>query len=580
VAGDFIYYTEGADGLQIYQLDDANGAVARGRFDTAGSARDVQVVDEVAFVADGSGGLQMIGVTNPDAPMVLGGVPIAAAEYVAVFDNRAYVLASSVSSPMMHIVDVSDPASASIVGSVPIVGGARTVAVHNERAYVGSSDNGIDVFDVGNPEEPEFLQRVLRDPGRYSGFHIFDGYLIGGARSGLVVMDLVDPDRPSIVGSVPLAGDSGRGMDLREARAYVGLSRGTGVVDVSNPRQPTYLGTLARAQIGWDVAVGPDVVVVSTVREGFATSAPVIPLPPSLGPEVRIQGRVQALQARGGKGYVGTQFPNELWVIDGSDPANPRKEGGVVMPQAFGPIALRDELLFAAGRGMHVVDVSDSSAPAVLGGEDELFSGFAASLVANGDYLYAGLSNAIQLVDVSTPAAPTLGGAFATASTPECLLLDGVALLSCERFSGMRVSDVTQPDVPVLGNLLLDSVEGMDAGLSTAYVGHLVDTGRDELRMVDYSNVAAPAIGTAVTLPSAPRAVAVNDDYAYVSINGGAQVQVIDVSDPGLPFLAAELPTRFEASLLAASEDAIFVGLGAFGQHGLQVFSAPVREVP
>ncbi len=77
---------------------------------TQGSARDVQLVGVLAYVADGAGGLRLFDLTDPGSPAPLGSLPPLAggsALAVEVIGTRAYVANGD---PGVQIVDVSDPA--------------------------------------------------------------------------------------------------------------------------------------------------------------------------------------------------------------------------------------------------------------------------------------------------------------------------------------------------------------------------------------------------------------------------------------------------------------------------------------
>ena len=63
-----------------------------GGFNTSGQAKEVVVAGNLAYVADGTAGLQVIDVSNPASPVRLGSYPTrGTARGVAVAGNRVYV---------------------------------------------------------------------------------------------------------------------------------------------------------------------------------------------------------------------------------------------------------------------------------------------------------------------------------------------------------------------------------------------------------------------------------------------------------------------------------------------------------
>jgi len=134
-----------------------------------GQALDVAVLQSIAVVADGSGGVRVFDVsqTNPRflralaTPDAACGVKIMRAASGSLY---AYVAAMTSG---LFTVDVSTPSQASIVG----VAASRDVAfgidlfgeyacVANGGAYFGAPANGLQVFSIAQPTQPletEFL---------------------------------------------------------------------------------------------------------------------------------------------------------------------------------------------------------------------------------------------------------------------------------------------------------------------------------------------------------------------------------------------------------------------------------------
>ncbi len=100
------------------------------------------------YVADGDSGLQVIDITNPQSPQIMGSVDTPErALGVAVSGTHAYV-ADWKSG--LQVIDITNPQSPQIVGSVDTPGNALDVAVSGSHAYaVGSS--GLQVWSLCRP---------------------------------------------------------------------------------------------------------------------------------------------------------------------------------------------------------------------------------------------------------------------------------------------------------------------------------------------------------------------------------------------------------------------------------------------
>jgi len=72
VSGDIAYVAAGSAGLQVVNVADRRAPSIIGSLDTPGNANDVRAVGNRVYVADGASGLRIIDVTNPASPVALG----------------------------------------------------------------------------------------------------------------------------------------------------------------------------------------------------------------------------------------------------------------------------------------------------------------------------------------------------------------------------------------------------------------------------------------------------------------------------------------------------------------------------
>ena len=71
VAGSYAYVNDGSGGLQIINVSEPKNPTIAGSFDELGSPEDVYVSGSYAYVTDylwGQQGLKIIDITNPDSP--------------------------------------------------------------------------------------------------------------------------------------------------------------------------------------------------------------------------------------------------------------------------------------------------------------------------------------------------------------------------------------------------------------------------------------------------------------------------------------------------------------------------------
>ena len=105
-----------------------------GSVDTPGNAKDVAVSGAYAYVADHGGGIRVIDVSTPSAPVEVGSTDAGYAGGVAVAGSYAYVAAGL---PLgLRVIDVSTPSTPVMVGFFDTPGWARDVAVSGGYATV------------------------------------------------------------------------------------------------------------------------------------------------------------------------------------------------------------------------------------------------------------------------------------------------------------------------------------------------------------------------------------------------------------------------------------------------------------
>ena len=174
---------------------------------TAGPSRWLAIAGTHAYVADGfPSGLQVVDISNPASPAIVGSVSFSdAAMGVAVAGTHAYVAAHSSG---LQVVDISNPASPVIVGGVDTPGAAFGVAVAGNHAYVADWTSGLQAVDISNPASPVIVGS-LDIPGAAYGLAVAGTHAyVAEPAVGLEVVDISNPSSPAVVGSggTPAAG--------------------------------------------------------------------------------------------------------------------------------------------------------------------------------------------------------------------------------------------------------------------------------------------------------------------------------------------------------------------------------------
>ena len=250
VVGNYAYVADRDGGLQIYNIANPAAPFHVGEYDfnNQGIAQAIDVVGNLAYLAVGEAGLQIINIANPAAPVFVGSIATPArARGVQVIGNLAYVADDSGNGGGLQIVDVSNPAAPSILGSfgVSTPGGlAGGVEVIGNIAYLTDGNNGLQIVNVTDSSNPTLIKNVLTPGGAAIGLDVVGNYaFVANREGGLQVIDISTPATASIVGTLNTPGVA-TGVQVDGNFAYVADGAfGLQVIDITNPTSPILINT-------------------------------------------------------------------------------------------------------------------------------------------------------------------------------------------------------------------------------------------------------------------------------------------------------------------------------------------------
>ncbi len=193
-----------ANGSGLYTLDLSNpyGSAPQmlGFLPTAGQLNDVAYSGSMAYLADWTGGLRIIDVSDPANPAEVSTVPIQAWKITA-HSDYAFVTEANPNFPdTLKIYDTSDPYTPSMIASYTLPEDAYDVEYADGYLYVACFNSGLRIFDVSNPNSPIEVSWIdlpwvldvdIEGDMAYIASADWDG--------GLVSVDIADPENPAIL---------------------------------------------------------------------------------------------------------------------------------------------------------------------------------------------------------------------------------------------------------------------------------------------------------------------------------------------------------------------------------------------
>lgn len=293
VAGNYAYICDATNGLIVEDISDSSLPVAVYRLPINGDASNCFPVPPYLYISDKSDTLRVISLANPTAPVEYGkcAMNVDQPYGLCVAGDYAYV---SGRSSGLAIFNVSNPAAPVAVTTFNTPGQAYDVLVSGTTAYIADGTFGVRIVNVSNPSTPVELG-FYNTSGSAQGLAINGNalYVADGA-SGVAILNVQDPANPALLGTFNTPGTA-KSVLFSESLFVADATYGIRALDVSNPAAPVdvgYIGCFGSAThlvhygslIG--LADGPDGLYV--IREEITTGVQEKPAEVVL-PEIRIR---------------------------------------------------------------------------------------------------------------------------------------------------------------------------------------------------------------------------------------------------------------------------------------------------
>lgn len=521
-----------------------------GTVSTKDKVRSIFSSGNYAYVALGSGGMEVLDVSTPKAPKRIGRVDTPGfASSIVVLGNHAYVADGSAG---LQIIDISSPENPYLVGFLNTTGSAFSLSVSGDYVYLADGEKGLRIIDVRNPSAP-FLAAGLDTQDIAQSVAVSGNFaFVANGKSGLLVVDVSNPLRPV---PVRLLGTEGAAVAVAvsEGRAIVSTdAKKVLLIDCETPEE-----SIVNGKLGIDGFVK----AISIVGNRMFLSAPVCatedcfaaysslhmvdisnPFQPVLIESLGVSGFASALLVRGDYVYVANDPGTSILDTSQRDLQVDLFDGGSLFT------------------GLQVVDVRrPSPAPLV---SDLAMSGLNGVLAIQADYAYLGDDEGIKVIDIHDPGNLRLVGSTDTPLPLLSLVLgDGFAFGATTQ--GLYVFDTSDPLRPILTG----SIGLPNAGGGIAVSGqYLFATSINGLCVVDISDPRSPVVvleWTESLIGYSPY-IAILGNAAYLS-NFFGGLLAVDVSNPLLPELKASMPDSQFVFSADVSNQAIYMANMFFG---------------
>ena len=215
VAGSYLYAVDNIvgnapenEGLRIHQISASDQTTVfsyKGFCATPGTANDIMVFGDYAYIADGDHGLQIVDISDKTNPEITGSVEtIDNSRGVFVNGNYGYI----VNGTGLSIIDITDKSNPRHISSIDTKGDAGGIFIYRDHAYVADGTPGLVVIDLADKINPKIIG-TASTAGTANGIFIQDNYaFVANGSQGAAILDITDNSDPVRISSLNI----GKGM--------------------------------------------------------------------------------------------------------------------------------------------------------------------------------------------------------------------------------------------------------------------------------------------------------------------------------------------------------------------------------
>ena len=420
----------------------------------------------LAFMASTRAGLIIYDISEPTTPIITAFY----GEAEAAFDVVTSGVLGYVSGKYLYVVDFTELSSPTIVSTHTLTGYGMGMFLQQERerVYLGTTSGTLHVFDVADPSSPTLLGSWDGATLPIAVYVVADTAYVCDAHRGLYVLDVSDPSTPTVTGfyGTPIGCHVTRIPSASHAylAAYDFYS-----IDINDPSNPTVFNIyetpheLAGVDTSGNLAflthnVALDLLILNigdpanpylvghyeTDASGEdRVTSPVAegPYPDYVGPKVAV---------RGNKGIVSGFTTGSLEILDIGTPSSPTLWSRSDMPGLVGDIDIQGNTAYVANgeEGLKVLNISDPTNVQEL---DDFTSAWALSFQLSDVTGYIGDGGeGFWIVDLADPSSATLEGNFVTSGPTYGIDYSGGLVFTASATYGLHAVDVTDPSSPTL----------------------------------------------------------------------------------------------------------------------------------
>jgi hypothetical protein len=519
-----------------------------GTYDTPGQATKVCVVGNKAFVADGSGGLRVIDVSIPSAPIEITSYDIDDAEIndVLVSGDYAFINMKHLNhgEEIFKILDISNLSN---IREKAVLFGLEfyinDISVSGNKACLAEGNPGMRVLDFQNlPYLNEVGSCYLSGSAYHGTIHVQGTYAFVTSGSYLEIYNVSDPTKPIYLNKITTKSYA-QHVFVQGNYAYLAdVNGGLRIIDVSNPASPVEVGSYVDSQTCTKgVYVSGNYAFLAEHFDGLVIIDISSPTTPVKVGECDTPIHARNVHIQGNYAYVAAE-DSGLRIINISNLSSPYETGYYNPTSDVNEVFVKNNYAYLSqDNGLQVLNVSNPSSPSEISFVPITDS---YGLCSEGNNTYVASSyDGLRVYDTSNPTSINEVGYYKPTifrQATDVFIKDNKAyIVGWDYGAGLSIIDVSNPTIP--SNSILDtpgSANGVDIKNNYAYVA---DYG--SMKVVNIQNVMAPAnISSFPSLGSA-KDIVTSNKYAYLA-NQYHGIQIINIENPASPYQVSQITSN------------------------------------
>lgn len=442
VSGNYAFIADLYSGLKIIDVSNPALPFQVSVFTSNGTSTRILLDGIYAYLSSGTGGIHILNISIPSTP-VQEGIFSSNANDIALSGSYLYLACSQ----SIKVVDVSNPASPAFVCYFPTYYNPFGIAVENKVAFISHGHN-MDIIDFGDFSAPVELGSYSPGEGGAYSISLQNNYAyVAYSGAGLRIIDISDYASPFETANYPFPGWMTDVVVIGSYAYITDHSFGLRIVDITNPESLVEIGSWYCSDYVKSITIIGEYAYIAASPSFYIINVSDPQNPLEIG-YYNVPYGVSGLFISGDYAYV-SSWDMGLRIVDISDPSSPFEVGYFNPPlyTSFGPACvLANYVYVSSSEGIYILDVSNPSSPILV----TTYPGIKATdFAVNGNYAFVtDYENGLAILDISDPSAPFEAGFYNLDGYITGITLSGCHALVSTNYSGIHILNISDPYYP------------------------------------------------------------------------------------------------------------------------------------